>query len=140
MRLLDTARRAKRILGKPPGYVFQRVLQEGEAELDRWLAPLRERRMNRQRLLAMSQASSVEELWNRFRAQSFPAVTSSIDAATLDNIEPGETDRIIEAARLACERKIDLLGTGPIDMGKSIDWSQDYRATNRSADTELGGR
>lgn len=127
MRLLDTARRVKRILGKPPGYVFRRVLQEGEAELDRWLAPKRERWMNRRRLLAMSRASSVEELWSRLRTRSFPAMTSSIDPATLDSIEPGESGRIIEAANLASDRTVDLLGTGPIALGKSIDWSRDYR-------------
>jgi uncharacterized heparinase superfamily protein len=127
MRLLDTARRVKRILGKPPGYIFRRVLQEGEAELDRWLAPMRERRMNRRRLLAMSRASSVEELWSRLRTRSFPAMTSSIDPATLDSIEPGESGRIIEAANLASERTVDLLGTGPIALGNSIDWSRDYR-------------
>lgn len=127
MRLLDTARRAKRIFGKPPGYVLRRVLQEGEAELDRWLAPRRARLINGRRLLAMSRASSVEELWDRLRARPFPAMTAPTNPATLDGIKPGESRRIIEAARLACERTVDLLGTGPVGLGESIDWCRDFR-------------
>lgn len=127
MRLLETARRAKRILGKPPGYVLRRVLQEGEAELDRFGAPWRERRMNRRRLLAMSRTSSIEQLWGILRTRPFPAVTSPVDSTVLDEIASGESGRVIAAARLACERTIDLLGTGPITLGPSIDWSRDYR-------------
>lgn len=127
MRLLETARRATRILKKPPGYIVQRVRQEGERELDRWMAPMRERSLDRRRLLALAQASSVDELWMRLRGRPFPAWTKPLDAATLDRVEPGERTRILKAAQRACERTVDVLGTGPVTLGRPIDWAHDYR-------------
>lgn len=102
-------------------------MQEAERELDRWLAPPRERRLDRRRLLAIAQASSVDELWARLRARPYPAWTSAIEPVAPDHIEPGESERIREAARLACARTVDLLGTGPVVLGQPIDWARDYR-------------
>ncbi len=128
MRLLDTARRARRILGKSPAYIARRLLDEGERELDRWRAPMRERRLgHRRRLLAIARASSVDELWTRLRERQYPAWTSAMDPAALDRIERGESARIRAAAHLACTRTIDLLGTGPVALGRPIDWARDYR-------------
>lgn len=127
MRLLETARRVKRVLRKPPGYVIRRVLHEGERETDRWMAPLRERGLGRRRLLALARASSVDALWTRLRERPFPAWTGSLDAATLDRIAPGESARILAAAQLACQRTVDVLGTGPVTLGKPVDWARDYR-------------
>jgi hypothetical protein len=127
MRLRNTALRVQRVLRKSPSYIVWRVWQEGERELDRWLAPMRVRRLDRRRLLALAKASSVDELWDRLRRRPFPAVTTRMDAAGLDRAEPGESARILEAARLACERTVDLLGTGPVALGSSIDWARDYR-------------
>lgn len=127
MRLLDAARRAGRILGKSPAYVARRALQEGERELDRWLAPMRERSLSRGRLLAMARASSIDELWTRLRQRPYPAWTSAMDPAALDRVEPGESARIRDAAHLACARTVDLLGVGPVALGRPIDWARDYR-------------
>ncbi|MDI1264407.1 MAG: alginate lyase family protein [bacterium] len=127
MRLLDAARRVRRVLSKPPGFVAQRILQEGERELDRWLAPIRERNLGRQRLLSLARAASVDQLWTRLRERPFPAWTSAIDGGELDRIEPGERARILAAAELACNRTVDLLGTGPVALGGPIDWARDYR-------------
>lgn len=127
MRLLDKALRVHKIFGKPPGYVIRRVLQEADCELDRWRAPRRARSLGRDRLLAMARASSIDELWVRLRGRPFPAVTTPMDAAALDRVEPGESARILAAARLGCERTVDLLGTGPVVLGGSIDWARDYR-------------
>ena len=35
--------------------------------------------------------------------------------------------RILDTARLACARTVDVLGTGPVTLGESIDWARDYR-------------
>ena len=127
MWLLKPALRVHKILRKPPGYVARRVLQEAECELERWLAPQRARSLGRDRLLTMARASSVDELWTRLRARPFPAVTARIDAAVLDRLEPGESARILDAARRGCARIVDVLGTGPVALGESIDWARDYR-------------
>jgi hypothetical protein len=127
MRLLETARRIKRIVGKPPGYIARRALQEGEREIDRWLAPIRERRLGERRLLDLARATSIEQLWLRLRETPFPAQTSPMDAQRLDNLEPGESMRILDAAQKACQRVVDLLGTGPVSLGVPIDWARDFR-------------
>ena len=127
MRLLEKAFLARKIFQKSPGYVIRRAWQEVDSELDRWRAPKRARSLDRDRLLAMARVSSVDELWTRLRERPFPAVTTPLDPAALDRVEPGESARIIAAARLSCERTVDVLGTGPVALGPSIDWARDYR-------------
>jgi uncharacterized heparinase superfamily protein len=127
MRLLDTARRARKLLSKSPRYVIRRALEEGERELDRWLAPRRERLLDRRRLLAMAEASSIDELWGRLRSRPFPAWTGAVETEALERVAPGESARVLQAAELACARTVDLLGTGPIALGRPIDWAYDYR-------------
>ncbi|MBI5321091.1 alginate lyase family protein [Bradyrhizobium sp.] len=127
MRLLETTKRIRRILGKSPGYVARRALHEGEREIDRWLAPVRERRLGKSRLLALAQATSVDQLWSRLRGAPFPAWTAPIEARVLDELVPGESVRILDAAEKACRRIVDVLGTGPVALGKPIDWARDYR-------------
>lgn len=127
MRLLDAVRRGRRILGKSPRYVIGRALEEGERELDRWLAPVRERSLDSRRLLALARASSVDELWTRLRKRPYPAWIRGVDPVAVDRLEPGESERIRAAARRACARTIDLLGTGPVRLGRPIDWARDYR-------------
>lgn len=127
MRLLKAALRVHRVLRKSPTYVAQRLMREADCELDRWLAPIRERRLDRARLLAMGGVSSMNELWERFRSRPYPAVTTPMAAALLEKLEPGERDRILKAAQHACEHTVDLLGTGPVSLGDSINWAHDYR-------------
>jgi uncharacterized heparinase superfamily protein len=127
MSLASAAARARRIVRKPPSYLIGRALSEAERGLDRWLAPLRARNLDRSRLLRLARAASVDELWMRLAGRPFPVVTKAIDAAALDRLEPGESARILAAADLACRRTVDLLGTGPVALGTPIDWSRDYR-------------
>jgi hypothetical protein len=127
MRLLEKALLARKIFRKSPGYVIRRVLQEADVELDRWRAPKRARSLDRDRLLAMAEVSSVDELWVRLRGRPFPALTTPMDAAALDRVQPGERERILGAAWLGCERTVDVLGTGAVALGRSIDWARDYR-------------
>src|SRR5260370_27061553 len=90
MRLLKIALRAHKILRKSPSYIVRRVVQEAECELDRWLAPRRAKNLDRDRLLAMARASSVDALWKRLRSGPYPAVTGRVDTTALDRGEPGE--------------------------------------------------
>jgi uncharacterized heparinase superfamily protein len=115
------------MLRRRPGYVLERAIREAGCELDRWLAPRRQRALGGERLLALAQAPTTEDLWRRLRDRSFPAFTTPIDPASLDRVEPGESRRILAAAERACSRTVDLLGTGPIALGRPIDWSRDHR-------------
>jgi heparinase II/III-like protein len=122
------AARARRIISKPPRYLIERALAEAERELDRWLAPMRERNLDRHRLLHLARATGVDELWQRLAGRAYPAVTKPFAAAALDHLEPGESARVFAAAERACSRTVDVLGSGPIALGTPIDWSYDYRA------------
>lgn len=128
MSLPSFVARARRVVSKPPAYVVARLLQEGEREADRWLAPRRARALNARRLLALAKASSIEELWQRLASRPFPAATAPMAAGAVDAIEPGESERIFAAAERACRREVDLLGSGPILLGTPIDWSRDYKS------------
>jgi Heparinase II/III-like protein/Heparinase II/III N-terminus len=119
--------RAHRIIRKRPGYVLERVTREVHCELDRWIAPPRQRRLGRARLLALSTASSIDELWQRLRNRPFPAITVPVTAAALEQIEPGESERVRVAAEQACRRIVKVLGMDPVALGSPIDWSRDYR-------------
>ncbi len=128
MKLTASLARARRLLRKPPGYVFTRTWQEVERELDRWLAPRRQRRFDDGRLLRLAGVSTIDKLWTQLQQRPYPAITHSMTAAALDRLEPGESARILAAAEVACGGVVDLLGSGPIALGAPIDWSRDYRA------------
>ena len=69
----------------------------------------------------------MDQLWSRLRDAPFPAWTAPIEARVLDDLAPGESVRILDAARKACQRIVDVLGTGPVALGTPIDWARDYR-------------
>ena len=131
MSLTSAVARARRIVRKGPSYLAERAKREAACALDRWLAPRRERGLDRKRLLALANVGSVESLWMHLADRPYPAVTTSFDADALDHLVPGDTARIIAAAEMACNRTVDLLGTGPIALGSPIDWSRDYRVNMR---------
>lgn len=101
---------------------------EAQRELDRFFAPRRERSFDRDRLLSLARASSVDALWTRLGERPFPAATAAMNPAELDRVAPGESARVLTAAERACQRVVDVLGTGPTALGRPIDWSRDYRA------------
>src|SRR4051794_7862745 len=104
MSLGSAAARVRAVLRKPPSYVVARALTEAQRELDRWLAPRRERRFDRDRLLSLARASSVDALWTRLSERPFPVATVAMNAAALDRLAPGESVRVLAAAERACQR------------------------------------
>jgi hypothetical protein len=127
MSIASTVARARSLIRKRPRYLLDRAIREAKCELDRWLAPRRQRAFGRERLLALARAPTIDHLWRQLHHRSFPAATTPIDPARLDGIEAGESERIRAAAEQACCRTVDLLGTGPVALGSPIDWSRDYR-------------
>jgi uncharacterized heparinase superfamily protein len=123
-----TFARLRRLVRRRPGYLIGRAMREFFCEFERWHAPRRERNLD---LLKLARVATIDELWTRLAARPYPAVTAAIDAAELDRIEPGETARILSAAARACGGSIELLGSGSISVGRSVDWSRDYRVGKR---------
>jgi uncharacterized heparinase superfamily protein len=128
MALSANLARARSLLRKKPSYVLERLLQEASRELERWRAPRRQRQFDNGHLLQLAGTTDVDELWMQLAGRPYPAITRSMDSAALDRLDEGESARILSQAELASRRVVDLLGTGPIELGIPVDWSRDYRA------------
>jgi hypothetical protein len=132
VRLLAT--RVRRALSKPPSYVLKRVRTEIGHALSGFTQPAFGRRFSARQLLQRTNASDLTELWGRMQANAsriFPHLPSR---NAIDSLVAGESDRILEAAARALENRIDLLGSGPVQLGHSIDWHRDYKSGDRWPD------
>lgn len=119
--------RIRRALGKPPSTIVRRLMAELRHEFDRFSQPGFGRRFGVRQLLQRTGHSSVEELWDRVVTASggiFPAV-SSIEA--YEGVCPGDLSRIVAAAEAAIAFRVNLLGSGPVQLGAEIEWCRDLR-------------
>ena len=55
-------------------------------------------------------------------------MTEAVEPALYDRLCPGDRDRIMNAAQSALARRVDVLGTGPVDLGRPIDWHRDFKS------------
>jgi hypothetical protein len=96
---------------KPPRVLAQRLLDEAAVELERIRAP-RRRDLSTADMVRAAGAESLDALWDRVVARApFP--------------EEGTHEP--EAAAEAVARRVNLLGTGQIELGRPIDWAVDYK-------------
>jgi hypothetical protein len=128
MKSLDLARRALR---KPPRVVVRRLLQEARTELDRVAAPRRGRRFDDRALLAAVGAASIDELWGHVLDRPFPFVRGDAELAEIERRWPEERERVLAAAEQALGHHVDVLGTGPVELGDPIDWHRDWKTERR---------
>lgn len=119
---------ARRALGKPPAYVARRALQELQAEAERFLGPRRARAFNRRQLLDRLGARTIEELWESLASRPYAAVVEPMPRDLYETLCRGDSDRILRAAEHALGHRVDLLGSGLIDLGPHIDWHKDYKS------------
>jgi len=123
-RLLELLRRGARA---SPARIARWLARQAAAELDQHRAPGRARRLTEARLLAELGAGSLEALWARLAAAPFPGVAGPVAAATYEQLCPGDAARIAADADAAVERRVDLLGSGPVALGRPIDWHTDFK-------------
>ena len=124
--------RARRALRKPPSHLTRRLLAEVQHELDRFTQPRLGRLFDERELLRRTGAHSLDALWERLLTSSFWAFDPSLMRS--DQYEracPGDRSRIIEAAERAARHEIDLMGSGPVQLGERIDWHRDYKTGDR---------
>lgn len=117
-------------LRKPPGYVVERVWHELLSGAERYRAPLRERRISASDLARKAGCGSVELFWDALAARAAP-VEFGQSIAGLDAIMPGATAAIIERASDGLSHRVDLLGSGPVQLGDRIDWHTDFKSRIR---------
>jgi heparinase II/III-like protein len=123
--------RAARILRKPPHVVARKAAQAGRAELERLAAPRRARRLTERALLAKLEAADLASLWERLAAAPYVSAGPALTGSDLDEVAPGERARILGAADDVVDRRVDLLGSGPIELGTPVDWLCDFKTGRR---------
>jgi uncharacterized heparinase superfamily protein len=75
--------------------------------------------------------SDPESLWNDLASRPHAAAADRVDPTQFEEIAPGEVSRVLGAAGEAVAHRVDLLGSGPIDLGDPIDWVRDYKTGRR---------
>ena len=118
--------KVRRGLRKPPGIIVRRILTDLRAETDRWRAPGRQARFGVEELLTATRASSFEALVASLSGRNFPAWTLPVDGSAYETLHPGDRARIHAAADAALQHRVDLLGSGWVELGEEIDWQKDY--------------
>jgi uncharacterized heparinase superfamily protein len=123
----QSVNRVGRILRKPPGIIVHRVLSELSAQADRFRAPRRARCFDNSVLLASTDASSLKQLWTRLSDRVYAVPAKRVAEFDYERACPGDGARIISAAENALLHRVDLLGSGPVDLGPRIDWHTDFK-------------
>ncbi len=128
------ALRAARLLRKSPVYVLRRLAAEMRAESDRFLEPRRARAFNVDALLARNGEDSLLALWRRLAEQPWPMPTAHVEAKAIDALVPESSATVLRRAEHACRHEVDLLGSGPTQLGERIDWATDFKTGDRWAE------
>jgi len=101
------------------------VWSEANSELERARAPRRARKLDAAALLRLTAADTVDDLWTTLLARAPFAPT--IDAGDHERLVPGDTSRVVAAAESALARRVDLLGSGPVELGTPVDGHRDFK-------------
>jgi uncharacterized heparinase superfamily protein len=132
---LDVAGVVSRIgrgLRKPPRYVAERAWHEFVSRLEKYRAPGRARSLSGSALARRAGHPSVAALWVALAARPAPTAFD-VSADTLEAIAPGERDRLIASAEQAMAHRVEMLGSGIVDLGPEIDWHRDFKTGLRFA-------
>jgi uncharacterized heparinase superfamily protein len=116
--------RLRRVARKPPRVIAARFAQEALGQLERFRGPRRAAMLDEVGLLDATASSSIDELWERVAARS---LARHVDGARHAAAYPADVARVIEAAERAVGREVDQLGSGPIVLGRPIDWHRDFK-------------
>lgn len=121
-RTLELARKA---LTKPPRVVVRRAWAEALVKAEKVRGPARARGLDERTLLRELGDATLDQCWERLLARPF--LVPRLDPDALERVAPGEGDRVREGAKRAHRRELDLLGTGPFELGTPADWHTDVK-------------
>ena len=120
--------RLRRVLGKPPRYIAQRAASELRTQVERIRGPRRASQFDVPSLLMATDASGLDELWERLATQPYLAHTSRVSPDLYEQLCPGDAQRIFNAAEAVLNHEVNLLGSGPVQLGNQIEWNRDYKS------------
>jgi len=66
-------------------------------------------------------------LWDELARRPYAAETGPVDRARCEALCPGETARVVRDAARAIERRVDLLGSEEIFVGRPVEWLRDHK-------------
>ena len=117
----------KRGFQKPPGLIIRYIFKTMLDLLERYRAPLRERRLGRRGLLRITGRQDTGQLWDFLGGRPYPAMVGAVKFEEYDERCPGDRQRILDEAAAALAYQVDLLGSGPVGLEGKIDWRRDYK-------------
>jgi uncharacterized heparinase superfamily protein len=126
----DLLRKMRRGLRKPPRYILERITYELQQQAERYLAPRRIRGFSASSLARAAGHRSTEAWWDALAKRPYVASTD-VTAADVQAVCLGDEQRIHAAAERAIVHEVDLLGSGPLQLGPHIDWHRDYKTGHR---------
>jgi len=130
-RVRTLASLARRVLRTPPRTTARRLVAEANVELERIRAPRRGRRFDRAALLQATGAATTDELWDTVLTRPYPFTRTPSELAEIEERWPEERERVLAAAERATDRAVDVLGTGPVELGRPADWHRDWKTGRR---------
>lgn len=123
----DLIGKIRRGLRKPPGFIVERLLAMARTQTERLRLPARVN-LSQQALLHEVQVPSLEVLWQRLAARPFPAWFGPCNADEVDALcGSQERSTLLTRAENALAHLVDLLGSGPKELGAQIDWHTDFK-------------
>lgn len=123
--ILESIRKIKRGLRKPPRILVQRIGAELKTASERYHAPYRVKKLN---LLKETNFHTFSDLWNYLAQRPHPTFLEPIDAQKYAALYSLSYQNILDKAQQALNHQVDLLGSGPIHLGEKINWYKDYKS------------
>lgn len=126
---MEIVYKIRRILKKPPTYIFNRALSEAKIAADRIFNSRPDKRNTLPRFIAAAKAESIESLWDRHLKMPFAvALGNELEITDYGINRPDSFQKILNSADAALQGKLNLLGTGEIYVGEEIIWNKDYKS------------
>jgi len=124
----DLLNKLRRGIRKPPHVIIKRIAAEVKVVLTRYSAPLQAKNLN---ILKETNCSTIDELWQKLAQRPYPAfLQPTLAAAELEYQElcPANREHILTKADDALHHRVNLLGSGLINLGTKINWHKDYKS------------
>jgi hypothetical protein len=127
----------RRGIRKPPKIIVRRLNDEIRSELERYIAPLRAKRLTGRRLVKQFGLHDIDALWEHLGKHPYVAQSDKVNIDEYENICPGDADRIMVKAEKVILHEVNLLGSGLVKLSEKIDWHRDYKTNIRWSPTYI---
>ena len=123
-RIIEFFRRCRR---RSPRTILHWLASKILAEFYQPIARRRAQKLRIDKLLRLLGTDNLNSLWPQLGKSSFPLFIKPDSIDDYDTACPGDRVRIISAAEDAVNHRVNLLGSGPIELGHKIPWHKDFK-------------